>query len=252
MKNLNITAAKLKVTAMVTMVLFNIAMFDIVKIPWLKYACGIIGASSLTLFAFLISEGVKHTRSTNKYVIRTLIFAIISAFPFHAITKMLNGGQGSITGYYSAALSAFLCVGALVTYDRMKSRGFRIALILFLVVISYFIRFYGAPYVFILTFIIHICKDNFRKMAYYITALYGALFAVGLVFKLAVPDYSGSNELTLMIYQVGCILPLPLIKAYNGEEGVKLKWIAYAFYPLMLIVFMLVIQGSFDFQTLIP
>ena len=76
-------------------------------------------------------------------------------------------------------------------------------------------------------------------MAYYIISLFGAFFLVGLVFKMM--HYENQSELDMMIYQVGCILPLPLIAKYNGQEGVKLKWIVYVFYVLMLICFMLLL-----------
>ena len=247
-----ITSAKLKIIGMITMVLLNLAMFEIVTQPVFKYFCGIVGSASLTIFAFLISEGYRRTSSINKYVLRVLIFTVISAFPHHAISVIRNPEGINITGYFSAALSAFVCLCAISTYDKMKNKYMRYALIGLVCVASYFCNFYAAPFVFILMFIIHVNRDNFPKMAYYLTTLYLSFFAVGVFFKISGIEYQNTTELDQMIYQIGCILPLPLLYKYNGNEGVKLKWIVYTFYPLMLIIIMLLLQKEFDFSQFLP
>mgnify|MGYP002540144597 CR=1 FL=1 len=123
---------------------------------------------------------------------------------------------------------------------KIKEKHLKYVFVFFICVLSYFINFYWAPFAFILVFIIHMYRDDFRKMAYYIISLFGAFFIVGLVFKMM--HYENQSELDMMIYQVGCILPLPLIARYTGQEGIKLKWIVYVFYILMLICFMLLLM----------
>ena len=239
-----VTAAKLKIIGMITMVLLNLAMLGVVENSFLKYFCGIVGSASLTIFTFLISEGYRHTSNINKYVWRVLLFALISAFPQRAILFILNDGKTDLNAYFTAGLSAFLCLTAISTYEKLKEKSLKYCLIGMLCFLSFVLDFYAAPFVFVLMFIVHTQRENFPKMAYYITTLYLSLFVVGLFFKLTKPDYNDGNllELDQMIYQVGCILPLPLLYKYNGQEGVKLKWIGYTFYPLMLVVIMLILQ----------
>ena len=237
---MKINAATLKITGMITMVLLNLTLFDIVEQPALKTICGILGTASITIFAFLITEGYRKTGNLNKYVLRTLVFAVISAFPYHAIMTIVYGkDKVDITSYFSAGLTAFICLGAIATYDKIKEKRLQYVFVFIICVLSYFINFYWAPFAFILVFIIHIYRDDFRKMAYYIISLFGAFFLVGLVFKLM--NYENQSELDMMIYQIGCILPLPMIAKYNGQEGIKLKWIVPVFYILMLICFMLLL-----------
>ncbi len=223
------------------MVLLNLSMLGVVTNPVLKYAFGILGASSLTIFAFLISEGYRKTSNVNKYVIRVLIFAVIAAFPQRAILFLTHQGKVDFTAYFNAGLSAFLCLTGISTYDKLKEKYLKYALVIMVCLVSFLGRLYAAPFVFILMFIVHINRENFPKMAYYITTLYLSLFAVGVFFKVTGTTYSNPQELDQMIYQIGCILPLPLLFKYNGQEGVKLKWIAYTFYPLMLVVIMLIL-----------
>jgi hypothetical protein len=236
---MKVNSAMLKIIGMITMVLLNLTMFGIVEQPFLRTVCGVLGTSSITVFAFLITEGYRRTSNINKYVLRVLVFAVISAFPYHAIMKLIYEDKADITGYFSAGLTAFICLCAIATYDKIKEKRLKYVFVFFVCVLSYFINFYWAPFAFVLVFIIHICRDDFRKMAYYIISLFGAFFIVGLVFKMM--NYENQSELDMMIYQVGCILPLPLIAKYNGQEGVKLKWIVYVFYVLMLICFMLLL-----------
>ena len=233
---MKVNAAMLKILGMVTMVILNLTMFGLVKQPIWQYLCGILGTSSISIYAFLITEGYRRTSNLNRYVVRVLIFALLSAVPYHAIMKLIYGDKATVTGYFSAGLSAFMCLCAIATFDKIKEKRMKYAFAIMICVLTYFFDFYWAPFAFILVFIIHLFREDFRKMAYYITALFGAFFIVGLVFKFM--NYESQSELDMMIYQVGCILPLPLLARYNGQEGVKLKWIVYVFYILMLICFM--------------
>ena len=234
---MTVNAAKLKILGMISLVLLNLSMFGLVRQPVLKMAFGILGTASITIFAFLITEGYRKTGNLNKYILRTLVFAVLSAFPYHAIMKLVYADKADITGYFSAGLTAFICLGAIATYDKIQEKKLRYVFVFFVCVVSYLINFYWAPFAFILVFIIHIYRENFGKMAYYICSLFLAFFIVGIVFKL-MGGYEGQQELDMMIYQSGCVLPLPLIAKYNGQEGIRLKWIVPLFYLLMLFAFM--------------
>ncbi len=51
------------------------------------WLCRAIGRLALPIFAFLIANGYRHTRSTLKYAIRLLIFSIVSEMPFDLFTS---------------------------------------------------------------------------------------------------------------------------------------------------------------------
>lgn len=209
-----------------------------------------MGSASFTVFGFLLDEAVRKTSSINKLIIRSLICAIACAFPYHAIMKVVYGESADITAYFSPALSALVLILAISTLDKLKDKKLQFGLMIMVCFISYLFNFYGAPFAFITVFIIHWYRNNFGKMAYLITSLNIAFCVVGLVFKFFV-KYDSGSELDLMIYQIGYILPLPLIKNYSETEGFKLKYFTYVFYPLLLTLFLMFLLGKVDISYLI-
>lgn len=73
------TGFALKIIALITMLLDHIKYsMPITNCFITKY----FGRISFPIFAFLITEGYIHTSSKKKYIIRLLIFAVISQIPF--------------------------------------------------------------------------------------------------------------------------------------------------------------------------
>lgn len=242
----------LKLIAIFSSILLYFCSFGIIpdNMIWLKYLFGILGSASFTLFGFLLNEAVRKTSSINKLVIRSLVCAVLCAFPYHAIMKLVYGKAADVTAYFSPALSALICILAITTLDKLKDKKLQFALMFMVCLLAYLFNFYGAPFVFITVFIIHWYRNDFGKMAYLITSLNFAFCLVGLVFKFFI-NYESGSELDLMIYQIGYILPLPLIKNYSETEGFKLKYFTYVFYPILLTLFLMFLLGRVDFAYLI-
>ncbi len=69
---------QLKMIAVITMLIDHIGAVIFPDIIVLR----IIGRLAFPLFAFLITEGYRHTSNFNRYLGRLFIFAIISQYPF--------------------------------------------------------------------------------------------------------------------------------------------------------------------------
>ena len=75
-KNFELTGFQLKLIAIITMTLDHIGIFFL--LPPTYYLFRIIGRLSFPIFAFLIAEGFNYTKNIKKYLVRLLIFSIIS------------------------------------------------------------------------------------------------------------------------------------------------------------------------------
>lgn len=229
----------LKIIGLVTMTMLNLSFSSLIQNLYIKIPLGVIGASSLTIFAFIITESYRHTSNLNKYLFRVLLIAVVSALPYN----LVYGDNLLVAKYYfNSALTAFICITSLYMYDKMNSRFTRIFFLIFIGVISTVLRFEWAPFVIILTLLLHIFKDNKFYINYYIITGYLVIFGVSLYILISKPDYSNQNELIMNICQIGCILPLPLLNRYNGQLGRKLKWPLYIYYPVMLLVIYLLLK----------
>jgi len=234
---LKLNSFHLKLIGMFSVTLLTLAFSGLIKNTVLQIIFGILGSVSITIFTFLIVEGFKHTRNLTKYMLRLLFIAFLAAYPsrvLFGVTKL------SLQDFFSAPLTAFICLGAISLYDKLKTKGQKTFCIIFICLISYIANFPWTPYAIILAFILFIYKDNFKMLAYYVITFYTVIAAVSLVFLISSNNFSNSSEWLMNISQIGCILALPLIKSYDGTKGLNIKWIAYLFYPAMLTFFMFI------------
>lgn len=227
----NIDVFKLKIVGIITMIMLNISLSGIIRSLYITIPLGIIGAMSLTIFTFIITESVKKTSSLYKYMLRILLIAVISAYPY---LWVFGEPKFSPENFFNSALTAFICVGAISMYDKMHNTSQRVVCVLFITALSVVFKFDWAPYAILLTFVFHIYRNKLKLASFYIITGCVVLFLVSLFVLLTDPDYP-KEELYINIRLIGCILPLPLIKKYNGNLGIKLKWPLYFLYPIMLL-----------------
>lgn len=183
-----------------------------------------IGRLSFPIFAFLVSEGYIHTRSIEKYLARIFVFFVISQPIFQNVIK-----NYTTLNIFS---SLFLGLLAIHIYNKIQNKNYAFFIVILISVFAQMIKteygFYGIFVIF--TFYLFNIKSDFKKL------FFSQLFLIFpfLYFNLNIFS-KGIINWTPCCY-FAAILPLFLIKYYNGQRGPNLKYLFYTFYPAHLLI----------------
>lgn len=189
----------------------------------------IIGRLAFPIFAFLITEGYKHTRSVSRYLLRLAVCAVLFQIPdwFFGIHYALN---------IFATLFLGLC--AIFIYDKIKDKS-RVLSWIGVIAISIIAQCIGADYgaygVFLI-FMFFITSGSIYKTAVGMVVLHAAY----AVFELLSSYISEGRAIFYHYLQLYSMLSFPITALYNNEQGRKMKYFFYLFYPLHLIILYLI------------
>lgn len=253
---------QIKVIAIVLMFLDHITCF-LQPDSFLYTAICVLSRLTAPTMAYFIAEGYRHTRDPKKYVLRLLLFALISwpAFVFYHFGSprliLLSEGNMAGLGYiqasvYLAALgkslvirpfsvisTLFFCLLAVMAADSRRLRpAVKFPTVLLLVWAGQFgdWSWILVAYTLIFFFFAH----DRRKMwlAYCVPSLF---YCFGVCqYNPLFPALGTSFSLT----RFGVFLVIPFLELlYNGQPGKKStfnQYFFYLFYPLHLILIGLV------------
>lgn len=241
-----ITGSTLKIIALVTMLIDHIAaalLERMISSGWIGAYQGhgnifadniiiiyivmrFIGRLGFPLFIFLLVEGFEHTRNKYKYLVRLSVFALISEIPFDIAFnldcrevlsgKIIEFTYQNVFFTLAIGLLVLICIFRVEQSD-MNSVLKRICMILILLTGMAAAKVLHTDYSWVgvlAIFVMYMFRKNKVRAANYtcITLL-----------------LSSGSEIT-------AFLILPLIAAYNGMRGIKLKYVFYIFYPLHLLI----------------
>ncbi|HJZ06298.1 MAG TPA: TraX family protein [Patescibacteria group bacterium] len=211
---------QIKIIALSAMVIDHVGMFFLPDISLFR----MVGRISFPLFAWLVGNGAHHTKNIKAYATRLLIFALISQIPYLAANRLV------VDGFFRLNILFTLFLGTIAIY--------------FLKVGINPVLKWGAPLV--LAVVSHLIQADFgftgvlMVVAFYVfyrhfrkTSL--ALSAIALV-NLIASAKPGAGIISVDISQVIGLLALPIIWAYNQQQGPKAKHLFYVFYPTQYIL----------------
>ena len=111
----DLSAASLHILAMATMVLDHLWATVVPGNTWMT----LVGRLTFPIFAFLIAEGLTHTRDAKAYRRRMLVAAILSEIPFN-----LMCASSPIYPFHQNVLWTFLIAMYMIAMtERAKERG---------------------------------------------------------------------------------------------------------------------------------
>ncbi|WP_194190954.1 TraX family protein [Clostridium chrysemydis] len=223
----------LKVIAIVSMVLDHIYTYingpTGNSIPiWFGY----LGKIAAPIFFYLIVEGFYHTRDRGKYLSRLVLFGAL----MFGVDSLL-GIQNNI--FLSLACSVAIMMGL----EYVKKGGNKSKGIIFTIIMSVVILFTEASgFGLFMTYIFYFFRD--KKLILSLTYILFSLSSV--ILTLGQPNFY--DQIFLYDYGWMMVFALPLILLYNGKLGIRnkfVKWMFYIFYPLHLIIIVLISRFCF-------
>lgn len=188
--------------------------WDSIALP--KIILTYLGYISLPIFAWLLVEGFRHTRSLKKYILTMLLFALITE-PFYdyACTGVWLSFQGVNGQNILFAFALGLIQLFFLEYMGLGTFGKTLSCIFMVIATGLWTLLLNIPFGFyfeLMVGIFYLLEK--KKWGKALTSLAAALIT---------GNFSG-------------IIALPLIVCYNGTRGSYSKYIFYAAYPALWAV----------------
>ena len=223
------TAFTLKIIAFISMFADHLAITLPDTFPFWFRA---IGRMAWPIFAYLLAEGFRHTKSSEKFLLRLFAFALISQIPY----AIAMGNPISFTANTNIFYTLFLGGTAITLYERFKTK-------------------YNSPTIALLgalfpaTLLAEILTTDHGGMGvFFIFAMYAIkhrhlrLVAMGgftlIQFLPLIPaHFAGVNiRLEYLLAIPFALAAIPLITQYNGKRGLQIKHLFYWAYPAHLTI----------------
>lgn len=199
------TGFQLKLLAMLAMTADHIGAVFFPEIPLLRW----IGRLAMPVLCFFIGEGLRHTRSPRRYLLRLTWFALLSELPFDlAFYGGIEWGHQNV--YFTLALG-------LLALWAIQSRGMEGWLLALTAALA--AELLGCDY-----------------------GMYGVLLILLLdrFHRARSEQLAGAALLNLAFFglqtQTLSLIALPLLWLYNGKRGRDDRRLFYLYYPAHLCV----------------
>ncbi len=205
--------------------------------PTLFFLTEFIGKLTFPIMAYLLVEGFHYTKNVRNYAFRLAIFWIISIYPFHLwfYPETSFGVTELVNNIFFTLLMGLLLI---YWYDRTKNSFIHVLLVILFTLFT-IMSDWNLIGILIIFGFYRISNPAAKKI---IPPIYGAFLMFALLFLVWL-----ASPAALPLYEVftalGILCVIPLLLNYNGQRGYSpnwVKWGFYLFYPLHLIVLLLI------------
>ena len=241
-KNFELTAAVLHIIAMTLMLMDHLWATLLPAREWLTCA----GRVAFPIFAFMAVEGYFHTRSFKKYILRMLLFAVLSEIPF----DLMYGGTWFYPVHQNVLWTFLLGLLGVWLMEQVRKKGKTCMYLLVCVLVVpaglvlgtlCMVDYYGVG---VLTVFVFYFLHG-RKWWCFLGQL-AALYwlNVELLGGLMYPVQLFGMEFELCQQGLALLALIP-IWLYHGRQGYHSKpfqYLCYAFYPVHMLLLVVVLN----------
>ncbi|MBQ7308569.1 MAG: conjugal transfer protein TraX [Clostridia bacterium] len=199
-----------------------------------------IGRLAFPIFAFMIVEGYFHTKNLKKYVLRLLIFALISEIPFNLMT-----GNSLIYPFHQNVLWSFL-LGIFLIFlnEKTKQKGklwLRILTAAATLILGFFlglltmVDYHHAGIFMLLTFYFFRGRKWWCLLGQALCMWYINFEILG-GYEYILPLFDKEFHFPQQGFALLALIPIWLYKGKHGYHSKPLQYAFYAFYPAHLLI----------------
>ena len=198
-----------------------------------------IGRLAFPIYAFMIVEGYFNTKNLKKYVLRLLVFAVISEIPFN----IAMGSRLFYPIHQNVLWSFLIAIGLIHWNEKVKEKKLwkRILVGAATIIIAYiggiitFVDFYNAGLLMTLTFYFFRGKKWWHYICQLLCMWYINMEILG-GYGYEVEIFGTIQFITRQGFALFALIPIWLYKGKQGHHSEAWKYIRYGFYPLHLLV----------------
>ena len=241
-KNFELTAAVLHIIAMTLMLMDHLWATLLPAREWLTCA----GRVAFPIFAFMAVEGYFHTRSFKKYILRMLLFAVLSEIPF----DLMYGGTWFYPVHQNVLWTFLLSLLGVWLMEQVRKKGktWMYLLVCVLVVLAglvlgtlCMVDYYGVG---VLTVFVFYFLHG-RKWWCFLGQL-AALYCLnvellgGLMYPVQL--FGMEFELCQQGLALLALIPIWLYRGRQGYHSKPFQYLCYAFYPVHMLLLVVVLN----------
>lgn len=221
---------QIKILAIVSMTIAHVGLFFFENPLWM-YA---FGRLAFPLFAWLLANGAIHTKNTKKYAVRLLIFGLISQIPFVMANRTVD------PNYWGLNIMFTLFLGLLaINTTKNKTLPLKFFILFLFFCTGYILQVdYGGMGILCIAAFYYFFNSKIKLLISQFLIIVG--INITLLLNLVSQNANTLvNPLYFLPYGVFALIPIFL---YNSQQGRKMKYLFYAFYPLHYVVILLLLH----------
>ena len=241
-KNFELTAAVLHIIAMTLMLMDHLWATLLPAREWLTCA----GRVAFPIFAFMAVEGYFHTRSFKKYILRMLLFAVLSEIPF----DLMYGGTWFYPVHQNVLWTFLLSLLGVWLMEQVRTKGktWMYLLVCVLVVPAglvlgtlCMVDYYGVG---VLTVFVFYFLHGRKWWCFLgqLAALYWLNVELlgGLMYPVQL--FGMEFELCQQGLALLALIPIWLYRGRQGYHSKPFQYLCYAFYPVHMLLLVVVLN----------
>lgn len=241
-KNFELTAAVLHIIAMTLMLMDHLWATLLPAKEWLTCA----GRVAFPIFAFMAVEGYFHTRSFKKYILRMLLFAVLSEIPF----DLMYGGTWFYPVHQNVLWTFLLSLLGVWLMEQVRKKGktWMYLLVCVLVVLAglvlgtlCMVDYYGAG---VLTVFVFYFLHGRKWWCFLgqLAALYWLNVELlgGLMYPVQL--FGMEFELCQQGLALLALIPIWLYRGRQGYHSKPFQYLCYVFYPVHMLLLVVVLN----------